>query len=262
MAAGCGASQQRLGMMRAMPKGLGAWVGISMLLLACASTGPVPAGGPCEYQSYDGRCSFGNIRSESNPTDPDLSTVIVTYHADKQPGLDFTDDFTIPTREIPYAERYYRRFGNVECKGQRIKTGTCRPQIGGVPIPRFRFPGSPHEHPGGCEQPLACDEGCKNQVLADCARGAYGAFFGVETVPDRTRAMYNYRSALKLALKECDEGNRGACTTAATFLEAQLVGDLPPEDRNEALARLYKRACSLGERWACSVAQGMVEPHP
>ncbi|MBS2019029.1 MAG: hypothetical protein JST00_39545 [Deltaproteobacteria bacterium] len=234
---------------------------LGVVLVACAS-GPVPlpVGGPCEYTSYDGRCSFANVRSEPSSQDSELSTILVTYRAQKDLGLEFTDYFTLPTREVAYAERYYRRFGDVECKGQRIKTGTCAPQTGGVAIPRFRFPGSPHEHPGGCEQPLACDEGCKNQNLADCARGGYGAFFGVETVPDRTRAMYNYRSALKLAIKECGEGNRGACTTAATFLETDLVGDLPPGDKAEALATLYRRACDLGERWACSVAQGVAAP--
>lgn len=239
-----------------MRKTLVACLVSAFTMLACASgPGPVVMGGPCEYSSYDGRCSFGNVRSEPSGQDPDVSQVTVTYRAQKEPGIEFTDYFSLPTREVAYAERYYRRFGDVVCKGQRIKTGTCAPQTGGVLIPRFRFPGSPHEHPGGCEQPLACDEGCKGQNLADCARGGYGAFFGVETVPDRTRAMYHYRSALKLAIKECNEGNRGACLTATTFLETDLVGDLPPGDKSEALASLYQRACSLGEKWACSVAQ-------
>lgn len=232
------------------------------IVVACGGTGSMVMGGTCEYASYDGSCSFGSVRAEASGTDPEVSLLIVTYHADKQPGLDFTDDFTLPTREIPYAERYYRRFNDAHCKGQRLKTGTCKPQTGGFSIPRFYFPGSPHGHPGGCEQPLACDEACKDQKLADCARGGYGAFFGVETVPDRSRAMYNYRSALKLAVKECDEGNRGACLTAATFLEVQLVGDLPPEDRSHALAALYKKACSLGESWACAFAQDPAQRSP
>lgn len=219
-------------------------------------------GGPCEYASYEGRCSLANVRGEKNANDDELTWLTVTYRGTTDPSIEFSETFSLPSREVPYAQRYYRRFDDVACKGQRIKHGTCNPQSGGFSTPRFRFPGSPHERPGGCEQPLACEDQCKDQKRASCERGGYGAFFGVETVPDRPRAMLMYRSSLKLAVKECKDGDKSACIAGATLLELELVGDLPAEDRRAALGELYAKACSLGDSWGCSSAQGQQASPP
>lgn len=205
-------------------------------------------GGACEYESYDGECSFAGLDAKPNDGDPDLLWVTVRHHTLGKPFLTPSEQTALPRWELEELRAHYDDSARVRCKVSQIRKGTCVPETASYERNEFRVPGSTGREPPPCSPLAQCVAKCTEAPAGlACDRAGYLLRYGVGVPVDREASNAHYRAALKPVLGDCKAGIGRACMDVANRAEHGFGTDPDPQ----LAVQIYGMACKLGEPAGC-----------
>jgi len=107
--------------------------------VGCSDPKPVPGGGGCDYQSFEGKCALDGAPAIAGPA-PDGKGVIVgvTYAlptSDRPRTWDVR--WKIDAARAPRLIEHLEQHAPAPCSGRYIVRGTCTPWNATVDVPAF-----------------------------------------------------------------------------------------------------------------------------